>query len=101
VFAQTGLRISRYQPHTAMAPHQHDEASMNIVVGGDFLERIRKDERTYTRGTAAKAERLLLKPDISICEIAQSCGFASHSHLCREFKAHFGVTPSEYRSRHR
>jgi AraC family transcriptional regulator len=252
MFAQTGLRISRYRPHTEMAPHQHDEASMNIVVGGNFLERIGKVERTYTRGTAAffpaatvhsqkfgttgvrqiiikpddswldyladcktrlneaphacsttfrdlgdklfqelrqddgfsavacegimleivaafgrkraaatasaqppvwlrtarefmhenafvslsmaqiareagrheihlarefrrffgipvcaylrrlrieQAERLLLKPQISISEIAQSCGFSSHSHLCREFKAHFGVAPSEYRSR--
>ena len=53
MFAQTGLRISRYQPNTEMSPHQHDEASMNIVVAGDFLERIGKDERTYTRGTAA------------------------------------------------
>ena len=53
MFAQTGLRISRYPPHTEMAPHQHDEASMNIVVSGNFLERIGKDERTYTRGTAA------------------------------------------------
>src|SRR5277367_971603 len=53
VFAQTGLRISRYQPNTEMAPHQHDEASLNIVVSGDFLERIGRDERTYTRGTAS------------------------------------------------
>jgi AraC-like DNA-binding protein len=44
---------------------------------------------------------LLQKPQISIGEIAQSCGFASHSHLCREFKAHFGVTPSAYRSGNR
>jgi AraC family transcriptional regulator len=251
MLAQTGLRISRYRPHTKMAPHQHDEASMNIVVAGGFLERIGKDERTYTRGTAAfcpaatthsqvfgttgvgqiifkpddswldyltdcranldeaphtcsttfrdlgdkllqelrqddacsalacegimleivaafgrrktaaaakskppgwlraarefmhehafasltvaqiaaaagrheihlarefrrffgipvgaylrqlrteQAERLLLRPQLSIGEIALSCGFASHSHFCREFKAHFGVTPSEYRS---
>jgi AraC family transcriptional regulator len=53
VFAQTGLRISRYQAHTEMTPHQHDEASMNIVVAGQFLERIGRDERTYTRGTAS------------------------------------------------
>jgi AraC family transcriptional regulator len=251
VFAQTGLRISRYQARTEMTPHQHDEASMNIVVAGEFLERIGRDERTYSRGTASfcpaatthsqkfgatgvrqiifkphdswldyladckarldeaphsysttfrdlgdrlleemrqddgfsavacegimleivaafgrrktaaaantmppiwlrtarefmlenafvslsmaqiaraagrheihlarefrrffgtsvgaylrrlrteQAERLLLRPQLSISEIAQSCGFASHSHLCREFKAQFGVTPSQYRS---
>ena len=254
MFAQTGLRLSRYQPNTEMAPHQHDEASLNIVVAGDFLERIGHAERSYTRGTAAfcpaatthsqtfgatcvrqiifkpddswldyladckarldeaphtsstafrdlgdrlleemrqddgfsavacegimleivaafgrnraastaatqppawlratrefmhenafasltmaqiaraagrheihvarefrrffgipvgaylrrlraeQAQRLLLKPQVSIGEVAHSCGFASHSHLCREFKAHFGVTPSAYRSHHR
>ena len=254
MLAQTGLRISRYQPHTEMSPHQHDEPSIGIVVSGMFLERIGRDERTYSRGTASycpaatthsqifgatgvrqiifkpdstwldyladsrarldeaphahsatfrdlgdkllgemrqgdgfsavacegimleiiaafgrkraaatatanppawlraareflhenafapltmaqiaraagrheihlarefrrffgtpvgaylrrlrieQAARLVIKPRIPISEIAQNCGFASHSHLCREFKAHFGVAPSEYRSRNR
>lgn len=254
MFTQTGLRVTRYQPHTEMSPHQHEEVSMNIVVSGVFLERIDKKERTYTRGTAAlcpaatthsqifgatgvrqiifkpdvswleylvdckarldhaphrhsttfrdlgdkllgemrqedgfsavacegimleivaafgrthttaaaaakppswlraardflhenactsltmaqiaqqagrheihlarefrrffghsvgaylrrlraeQAQHLLLNSENSISEIALSCGFASHSHLCREFKAHFGVSPSEYRSRGR
>ncbi len=128
MFAQTDLRISRYPPHTEMAPHQHDEASMNIVVSGNFLERVslimaqiareagrheihlaREFRRFFGIPVAAylrrlrieQAERLLLKPQIPIGEIAQSCGFASHSHLCREFRSHFGVAPSEYRSRSR
>lgn len=53
MLAQTGLRISRYQPHTEMSPHQHDEPSIGIVVSGMFLERIGRDERTYSRGTAS------------------------------------------------
>jgi hypothetical protein len=36
-----------------MEQHQHDEPSMNLVVTGEFLERIGTDERTYSRGTAA------------------------------------------------
>jgi AraC family transcriptional regulator len=44
-----------------------------------------------------RAEQLLMKPHVSISEVALSCGFASHSHLCREFKVHMGVTPTEYR----
>jgi AraC family transcriptional regulator len=251
MFAQTALRISHYQPRADMAPHDHDEGLMNIVVGGEFLERIGKSERLYKRGhvafcpagmthsqsfgtagarqimfkpqdswldyladgkirldhaphtysnvlrglgdrlleemraddgfsafacegilleiiaafgrsrsvegtdarppvwlraardfihenafaslsmaqiahaagrheihlarefrrffgvpvgaylrrlRTAQAGQLLLSPRITISEIAHSCGFASHSHLCREFKAHFGVTPSQYRS---
>jgi AraC family transcriptional regulator len=254
MLAQTGLRVSSYDAHWQMAPHQHDEATMNIIVAGGFRERIGASERSYTRGTAAfcpagtthsqsfgvvgtrqiifspkqnwldyladckarlgdsphtcstkfrdlgdrllaemhhndtfsavaregivleiiaafgrrdsavmthagppawlrrardflhenafspvgmtqiareagrheihlarefrrffgvpvgvylrrlrveQAGRLLLRPRIPIGEIAHSCAFASHSHLCREFKAHFGVTPSEYRSNNR
>ncbi len=58
---------------------------------GAYLRRCRAEE----------AERLLLKQENSLSEVALSCGFASHSHFCREFRAHFGVTPSEYRSRNR
>jgi AraC family transcriptional regulator len=58
---------------------------------GAYLRRLRVEQ----------AGRLLSKPQLAISEIALSCGFASHSHLCREFKAHFGVAPSEYRSRSR
>lgn len=49
---------------------------------------------------AEEAARLLTEPRADITEIALRCGFASHSHLCRVFKAHFGVTPSQYRTRH-
>ncbi len=43
------------------------------------------------------AARLLRAGRLTISEIAHTCGFASHSHLCREFKAHYSVTPSQYR----
>jgi AraC family transcriptional regulator len=254
VFAETGLWVSHYPPHAHMAPHQHNEVSMNIVVSGGFLERIGRVERTYTRGTASfcpaatmhsqqfgatgvrqitfrphaswldyladcktqiddaphiysttfrhlgdklleeirhddgfsavaregimleivaafgrtrseasvrtrppawlraarefilenafaslsmtqiareagrheihlarefrrffgisvgeylrrlrieEVERLIIGPQIPIGEIGLRCGFASHAHLCRVFKARFGVTPSEYRARSR
>jgi AraC family transcriptional regulator len=34
----------------------------------------------------------------NICEVALECGFSNHSHLCREFRRHFGVTPAQYRA---
>lgn len=55
---------------------------------GAYIRRLRTE----------RAALLLLEAEISISDVAQRCGFASHPHLCREFKAHFGVTPSEYRS---
>ena len=34
-----------------------------------------------------------------IAEVADSLGYYSPYQFCRDFKAHFGVTPTEYRSR--
>jgi AraC family transcriptional regulator len=47
------LNVMQYQPHGAMAPHEHDHASLNIVVAGGFQERIGKDDRVYARGQIA------------------------------------------------
>jgi AraC family transcriptional regulator len=84
--AQIAREAGRHEIHLA----REFRRFFGIPVGA-YLRRLRIEQ----------AERFLLKPQISIGEIAQSCGFASHSHLCREFKAHFGVAPSEYRSRNR
>ncbi|MGA2952606.1 MAG: helix-turn-helix domain-containing protein [Caulobacteraceae bacterium] len=43
------------------------------------------------------AAGLLRDTPLSLSEIALDCGFSSHAHLCREFKAQMGLTPSEYR----
>lgn len=54
----------------------------------------------YMRGLRAEhAACLLLRTRMSISEVALECGFSSHSHLCREFRARLGMTPSEYRGR--
>jgi AraC family transcriptional regulator len=253
MFSPSNLRIAEYEPHAAMAPHRHDDASFGVIVSGDFVERIGRGERNYATGCVSfgpagivhsqsfgamgarqiifrpqdawlayladcrlglddapyvhaaifrelgqrllnemhndddfslvacegivleivaafgragtvvssspappawlrrardfmqenafspigmkqiaraagrheihlarefrrffgvsigaylrqlKAERaadLLLHARTDITEIALHCGFASHSHLCRVFKAHFGITPSQYRARH-
>jgi AraC family transcriptional regulator len=44
------------------------------------------------------AARLLESTRASLTEIALESGFSSHAHLCREFKARVGATPSEYRA---
>jgi AraC family transcriptional regulator len=53
MLAQTELRLANYPPCLAMAPHSHDTISMNIVVRGDFVERIGRGERHYARGHVA------------------------------------------------
>jgi len=58
---------------------------------GLYLRRLRTD----------RAADLLAQSQRDITDIALACGFASHSHLCREFKARYGTTPSQYRATRR
>jgi AraC family transcriptional regulator len=44
-----------------------------------------------------QAFELLRKRDRSIADVAYSCGFADHAHLCRVFKDSTGLTPSTFR----
>jgi AraC family transcriptional regulator len=82
--AQIARAAARHEIHVAREFRRFYGLSV-----GTYIRRLRTE----------RAALLLLDEQSSICEIAQSCGFASHPHLCREFKAHFGVTPSQYRSR--
>ena len=43
------------------------------------------------------ASELLENSDISIRSVALSCGFSDEIHFMKSFKAHYGVTASEYR----
>lgn len=45
-----------------------------------------------------QAETMLLRKNIDLTEVALACGFAHQSHLCRSFKAAYGVTPSQFRA---
>ena len=47
----------------------------------------------------AEAERLLLDPDQQIGAVANLCGWKSSTHLMRAFRARYGMTMSEWRSR--
>lgn len=45
-----------------------------------------------------RATSLLSDSDMNLSEIANRCGFASHSFFSKTFKRLFGVTPTEYRN---
>lgn len=45
------------------------------------------------------AERLRHDPWRRICDVALEAGFNDVSHFCRRFRAHFGISAREYRSR--
>lgn len=82
----------------SMAQIAHEAGRHEIHVAREFRRFFGYSVGAYLRRLRIEqAAHLLLKPQLSISEIALSCGFASHSHLCREFKAHFGAAPSDYR----
>lgn len=46
-----------------------------------------------------RAQHLLANTDLTIAEIAERVGFATHSHFTKVFRQHFSVTPKVYRQR--
>lgn len=68
-------------------------------VAREFRRRFGTSVTGYLRRLRIQeAARLLADDDREISAIAFDCGFSSHSHLAREFRLHFGVTPSAHRS---
>ena len=48
------------------------------------------------------ATRLLVnQPDKSIVEIAEECGFRSHTYFSSRFRLKYGITPTEFRALHK
>ncbi|HKR63637.1 MAG TPA: helix-turn-helix transcriptional regulator, partial [Thermoanaerobaculia bacterium] len=53
----------------------------------------------YLRGLRAKrAASLLASTFESLADVALTTGFADQSHLCRVFRAQYGITPLRYRA---
>jgi AraC family transcriptional regulator len=48
-----------------------------------------------------RATNLIMNGDLSLCEIALTCGFADQPHLCRIFKRHFAQAPVAWRRQKR
>jgi AraC family transcriptional regulator len=50
MLAPENLRVVNYAAHDRMAPHNHDEPSFGVIVGGDFVEHVGRSERQYAAG---------------------------------------------------
>jgi AraC family transcriptional regulator len=44
------------------------------------------------------ASELLANSELSMAQIASTCGFSDQSHFCALFKKHWGTTPAKYRN---
>jgi AraC-like DNA-binding protein len=96
LFTDPGLTLTRLADTCQSTPHQVSEA-LNRMAGTTFHEMV-------ARHRVAEVKRQLEDPAsdaYSIEGIGQSAGFGSRSALHAAFKKAEGVTPSEYRARHR
>ena len=53
--------------------------------------------RYYLKVRLQAARNALFYSDIPIQDVASSCGFSSPEVLSRSFRAHFGLSPREFR----
>ncbi len=71
---------------------QHFHRVFKCVVGETinvYIRRIRLEQA---------ANQLMFDPDSSVLVIAEKCGFISLSSFSQAFKAHFGLTPGQWRT---
>lgn len=86
-------------------PLPTEEVARLVGVSRRQLERLFKQHldtlpsRHYLELRLARAQRLLQQSSQSILQIGLSCGFSSGPHFSNAYKAHFGHTPRDERSR--
>jgi AraC family transcriptional regulator len=84
--ASVASEVGVHPVHLARTFRQHQMCSLT-----DYVRRLRVE----------LACRQLAQSDLSLTDVALSSGFCDHSHLCRHFKRHTGLTPARYRRLHR
>ncbi|MDQ7791398.1 MAG: AraC family transcriptional regulator [Clostridia bacterium] len=62
-----------------------------------FTKAVGLPPHTYLNQVRVKQARALLTEDARIADVAAETGFVDQSHLTRQFKRVFGVTPGQYR----
>ena len=63
-----------------------------------FSEQLKIPFRSYLGSTRSEyARKLILEKNKSLTDICYECGFNSPNSFCRNFKKHFGKTPSEFK----
>ena len=81
--------------------------SQNFYVSSYYLSRQFKNVTGFTLTDYIQMTRIrnvqamLINTDVPIAEAAGACGFFSFSQFNRTFRKHIGISPSQYRKRHR
>ena len=94
--------LSWYTEHLSRGPSVKEVAAA-VNISQSHIRRlfwqVRKasPKAVFQKTRLERAQEMMNRSASSLDEVARSCGFTSTSHLCRDYKAHFGVSPAAWR----
>jgi AraC family transcriptional regulator len=96
--------LSWYTEHLTRAPSVK-EVAYAIHTSPSHLRRLfwqvkqASPKAVFQKVRLAKAQELMSRSTVTLEEVARNCGFTSASHFCREYKAHYDVSPTFWRKK--
>jgi AraC family transcriptional regulator len=96
--------LSWYTEHLMRAPSVK-EVSYAIHTSPSHLRRLfwqvkqASPKAVFQKVRLEKAQDLMSRSALTLEDIARNCGFTSASHFCREYKAHYAVSPTFWRKK--
>lgn len=103
VVIQAALKYIDSQYRTAVLSRIAEDFNLSLSA----VSRLIKKNTGFTfvellmRKRFQKALMFLVETDLPIEQIASNIGYENQSYFYRQFKAHYGVTPSQYRAEHK
>jgi AraC family transcriptional regulator len=96
--------LSWYTEHLTRAPSVKEVAHA-IHTSPSHLRRLfwqikqASPKAVFQKVRLEKAQELMSRSTLTLEDVARSCGFTSASHFCREYKAHYDVSPTFWRKK--
>jgi AraC family transcriptional regulator len=96
--------LSWYVEHLNRAPSVKEVADATHVSPSHMRRlfwQVRKcsPKAAFNKARLERAQELMSRCTLTLEEVARSCGFNSASHLCREYKAYYDVSPTFWRKK--
>jgi AraC family transcriptional regulator len=87
-------RLEDADAHASVAALAKEIGIHPVVLARQFRAVYGMSPREYrTLAMARRALQMLVRTKAPISEVAHTCGFADHSHMCRAFRTWFGWSP--------